>query len=65
MDRNILLTYKHKDGYDTFGWFEDMEECNDFIERYIGGIVAEVSECVDCSNCRDIISELNYTKSEK
>lgn len=65
MDRNILLTYKHKDGHDTFSWFESIEECNDFIECYIGGMVAEVSECVDCSNCRDMIDELKYKLSEE
>jgi hypothetical protein len=61
-NKNILLTYKHKDGYDTFGWFEDMEDCNDFVESYLDDIIIEIYDCVDCFNYRDMMNELHWTK---
>ncbi|MDV3426694.1 MAG: hypothetical protein LIR50_05825 [Bacillota bacterium] len=32
MDRNILLTYE-VEGYNSYEWFEDVEECKEFIEE--------------------------------
>ena len=65
MDRNILLTYRHKDGYHTFEWFEDIEECNDFVESYIDDMIIKILDCVDCSNCIDMMSELHYTPNNE
>lgn len=52
MDRNILLTYRNKEGQFTYEWFEDEKELNDFI--YCNDNIVEVNDCIDCSNCREI-----------
>ena len=50
MDRNILVTYTDDNGNDTYGWFESIEEAQDFVcDNYI-----KVNECLDTSNCKEI-----------
>lgn len=57
MNKNILLTFETDAGYNTFGWFDSIEEINEFIMR-AEGIVALI-ECIDCTNCKEIdLSEL-------
>lgn len=55
-DRNILLTYIRTDGLPTYEWFEDLEECNEFISNS-KNIIRKLMECVDCTNAQEI--ELN------
>lgn len=64
-NKNILLTYKHKDGYDTFTWFEDMEDCNDFVGYYYENVFTEIYDCVDCSNGKDMMEELHWSSNEE
>ena len=50
MNRNILVTYVDNNGNDTYGWFESIEEAQEFVcDNNI-----EVNECLDTSNCREI-----------
>ena len=57
MNRNILLTFETDAGYNTFGWFESIDEINDFIATSEG--VVALIDCIDCSNCIQIeLSEL-------
>lgn len=46
MSQNILVTYEHISGYNTFAWFYDEEEARIFIETE--STVKEVIECYDC-----------------
>lgn len=52
MDRNILLTYKHKDGYCTFEWLETIEELDGFIKN--NNNIMQTMECIDCTNAKEI-----------
>ena len=52
MEQNILLTYEHIGGYNTYGWFESVEYVCDFIKNT--DEIKNIIECVDCSNCRQI-----------
>lgn len=57
MERNILLTYEHVDGYNTCGWFTSIEYVCHFIQNT--NEIKDITECVDCSNCKQIdLSEL-------
>lgn len=57
MEQNILLTYEHIDGYSTYGWFENIEYVNHFIQN--ASEIKNIIECIDCSNCKQInLSEL-------
>lgn len=53
MNRNILLTYKHTEGYLTFAWFETEEEARFFSAN--SPEVKSIIECYDCSNIREVI----------
>lgn len=52
MNKNILLTYKHIEGFYTYDWFETVEEAELFIKTSC--ILKEVAECYDCSNAVEI-----------
>lgn len=52
MEQNILLTYEHVGGYLTYGWFESINEANDFV--MISEEIASLIECIDCTNCKEI-----------
>ena len=57
MNRNVLVTYVDNNGNDTHGWFESIEEAQEFVcDNDI-----EVNECLDTSNCR----EINLEKEEE
>jgi hypothetical protein len=58
-ERNILLTYEHVNGYKTFEWFEDIEECNDFIEIY-RNYIKEIIECQEVKIANDVMMELDF-----
>ena len=50
MNRNTLVTYVDDNGNDTYGWFESIEEAQEFVcDNDI-----EVLESLDTSNCREI-----------
>jgi len=64
MDRNILLTFTHIEGYPTFEWFENMEECNEFVEDFKDSILS-IFACEQVGNVRDMMEELNYEAREE
>jgi hypothetical protein len=64
MDRNILLTYIHVKGYTTYEWFEDMEECNEFIKDSKDKIY-KIFECCRIGIVKDMEEELNYKIGEE
>lgn len=53
MDRNFLLTYTHTKGYLTYGWFESIEEMNDFISSS-SSTIKEINESYDLGNVREL-----------
>lgn len=52
MNNNILLTYVHIDGYDTYKWFENVKSVDEFIKST--DKVHEILECIDCTNAVNI-----------
>lgn len=50
-DRNILLTYKNKDGLYTYEWFENNDELLNFMKEEFKG---EVMECIKIENAKNI-----------
>lgn len=52
MNKNILLTFEHVKGYNTYGWFKSIEEIDEFV--MMTNVVKSLIECVDCSNCCEI-----------
>lgn len=56
MDRNILLTYRNKEGHFTYEWFEDELELDDFVKG--NDNIVEINDCLDCTNAREIEIEV-------
>jgi|GEM_PF-6777214 len=52
MNNKILLTYTHIKGYDTYDWFDSIDEVNEFVMT--SSIVQALIECVDCSLAKSI-----------
>lgn len=52
MEQNILLTYEHIDGYNTYAWFTSIKDVNDFI--ITSKEITSLIECMDCTNCKEI-----------
>lgn len=53
MNQNILLTYKHIDGYFTYDWFETIEDVRIFVANSLK--IKEIVECYDCSSITEVI----------
>lgn len=52
MNQNILLTFEHIKGYNTYAWFETIEDVEGFIDDSTE--IKKVLECYDCSNVAEI-----------
>lgn len=51
MDRTVLLTYKHKDGYCTYDWFESIEDLENYMMNGEGkDVIEEIIECMYCTD---------------
>lgn len=55
MDNKILLTYTHIKGYDTYDWFDSINEVNEFVMT--SNVVHSLIECIDCSLAKSISLE--------
>lgn len=53
MYQNILLTFEHINGYNTYAWFETIDDARYFVSNSTE--VKSIIECCDCSNAIEVI----------
>lgn len=54
MNNRILLTYKNREGLCTYGWFESINDIDQFMVSEESEDVVELLECIDCTNANNI-----------
>lgn len=53
---NIILTYTHVNGYDTYDWFSSIDAVKEFVMD--SKVIRELRECIDCTLAKPISLEL-------
>lgn len=63
-NKKVLLTFIRFDGYQTFEWFKDIDEVNEFLLKH-KNVVREISDCIEVINSKDVKNKLEENIQKK